>query len=167
MWIRFHHVSFHFRGETAQTILSSFICHSWNRILGPSFPYFCMLVPKAFENQFIKKQSKKECSLANTVQIVRKLRAIHILHHLRGWGPFDFCDKLWQGVGGLFLECDVTFCVTHMCLCHTLVTFKLLDCWHITRFFYKEPTSRPSSKSSLFIDLKSANCSTKSSLLVP
>ena len=34
-------------------------------------------------------------------------------------------------------------------------------------FFYKEPTSRPSSKSSLFIDLKSANCSTKSSLIVP
>ena len=38
----------------------------------------------------------------------------------------------------------------------------------VTRFFfYKEPTSRPSSKSSLFIDLKSANCSTKSSLIVP
>ena len=36
-----------------------------------------------------------------------------------------------------------------------------------TLFFYKEPTSRPSSKSSLFIDLKSANCSTKSSLIVP
>ena len=36
-----------------------------------------------------------------------------------------------------------------------------------TRFFYKEPTSRPSSKSSLFIDLNSANCSTKSSLIVP
>ena len=34
-------------------------------------------------------------------------------------------------------------------------------------FFYKEPTSRPSSKSSLFVDLKSANCSTKSSLIVP
>ena len=37
----------------------------------------------------------------------------------------------------------------------------------IHAFFYKEPTSRPSSKSSLFIDLKSANCSTKSSLIVP
>ena len=37
----------------------------------------------------------------------------------------------------------------------------------ITRFFYKEPTSRPSSKSSLFVDLKSANCSIKSSLIVP
>ena len=36
-----------------------------------------------------------------------------------------------------------------------------------TLFFYKEPTSRPSSKSSLFVDLKSANCSTKSSLIVP
>ena len=36
-----------------------------------------------------------------------------------------------------------------------------------TLFFYKEPTSRPSSKSSLFIDLKSANYSTKSSLIVP
>ena len=36
-----------------------------------------------------------------------------------------------------------------------------------TLFFNKEPTSRPSSKSSLFIDLKSANCSTKSSLIVP
>ena len=36
-----------------------------------------------------------------------------------------------------------------------------------TLFFYKEPTSRPSSKSSLFIDLNSANCSTKSSLIVP
>ena len=34
-------------------------------------------------------------------------------------------------------------------------------------FFYKEPTSRPSSKSSLFVDVKSANCSTKSSLIVP
>ena len=34
-------------------------------------------------------------------------------------------------------------------------------------FFCKEPTSRPSSKSSLFVDLKSANCSTKSSLIVP
>ena len=34
-------------------------------------------------------------------------------------------------------------------------------------FFYKEPTSRTSSKSSLFIDLNSANCSTKSSLIVP
>ena len=34
-------------------------------------------------------------------------------------------------------------------------------------FFYKEPTSRPSSKNSLFIDLNSANCSTKSSLIVP
>ena len=34
-------------------------------------------------------------------------------------------------------------------------------------FFYKEPTSRPSSKSSLFVDLKSANSSTKSSLIVP
>ena len=38
---------------------------------------------------------------------------------------------------------------------------------HTRFFFYKEPTSRPSSKSSLFIDLKSANCSTKSSLIVP
>ena len=36
-----------------------------------------------------------------------------------------------------------------------------------TRFFYKEPTSRPSSKSSLLVDLKSANCSNKSSLIVP
>ena len=46
----------------------------------------------------------------------------------------------------------------------------LLCIWYIinTRiFFYKEPTSRPSSKSSLFLDLKSANCSTKSSLIVP
>ena len=34
----------------------------------------------------------------------------------------------------------------------------------IHAFFYKEPTSRPSSKSSLFEDLKSANCSTKSSI---
>ena len=33
--------------------------------------------------------------------------------------------------------------------------------------FYKEPTLRPSSKSSLFVDLKSANCSIKSSLIVP
>ena len=37
----------------------------------------------------------------------------------------------------------------------------------ILKFFYKEPTSRPSSKSSLFVGLKSANCSTKSSLIVP
>ena len=36
-----------------------------------------------------------------------------------------------------------------------------------TLFFYKEPTSRPSSKSSIFVDLKSANSSTKSSLIVP
>ena len=38
---------------------------------------------------------------------------------------------------------------------------------HLHAFLYKEPTSRPSSKSSLFVDLKSANCSTKSSLIVP
>ena len=37
----------------------------------------------------------------------------------------------------------------------------------IYTLFYKEPTSRPSSKSSLFVDLKSANYSTKSSLIVP
>ena len=36
-----------------------------------------------------------------------------------------------------------------------------------TRLFYKEPTSRLSSKSSFFVDVKSANCSTKSSLIVP
>ena len=35
----------------------------------------------------------------------------------------------------------------------------------IHAFFYKEPTSRPSSKSSLFVDLKSAKCSTKSSVI--
>ena len=40
------------------------------------------------------------------------------------------------------------------------------DCCEYT-LFYKEPTSRPSSKSSLFVDIKSANCSTKSSLIVP
>ena len=42
-----------------------------------------------------------------------------------------------------------------------------LECDQLHAFFYKEPTSRPGSKSSLFIDLKSANCSTKSSLIVP
>ena len=48
--------------------------------------------------------------------------------------------------------------------------YPMLSSLHVvayTLIFYKEPTSRPSSKSSLFIDLKSANCSTKSSLIVP
>ena len=50
------------------------------------------------------------------------------------------------------------------CIASNNINYKFLD----TRFFfYKEPTSRPSSKSSLLIDLKSANCSTKSSLIVP
>ena len=53
------------------------------------------------------------------------------------------------------------FVVMHICKV-SLVPLR------ITRFFfYKEPTSRPRSKSSLFIDLKSANCSTNSSLIVP
>ena len=47
----------------------------------------------------------------------------------------------------------------HGNLCHSLYLYTLS--------FYKEPTLRPSSKSSLFVDLKSANCSTKSSLIVP
>ena len=47
--------------------------------------------------------------------------------------------------------------------------FKIIEIRLIqyTLFFYTEPTSRPSSKSSLFIDINSADCSTKSSLIVP
>ena len=33
----------------------------------------------------------------------------HITSHKIGVGSFDFCDKVRQGVGGLFLECDVKF----------------------------------------------------------
>ena len=34
-----------------------------------------------------------------------------LLFHARGmgWGFLDFCDKVGQGVGGLSLQCDVTF----------------------------------------------------------
>ena len=46
-------------------------------------------------------------------------------------------------------------------------TLEMMINGSIHAFFYNEPTSRPSSKSSLFVDLKSANCSTKSSLIVP
>ena len=28
-------------------------------------------------------------------------------------GPFDFCDKVSQGVGGIFLDCDVTFLLNY------------------------------------------------------
>ena len=49
-----------------------------------------------------------------------------------------------------------------------LISEQFSGSYSYTRFlFYKEPTSRPSSKIFLFVDLKSSNYNTKSSLIAP
>ena len=79
--------------------------------------------------------------------------------------------KLWN-VFHFHVLHEKESCLTYECLLIFIcfINFrqripKLQEAVHA--FFYKEPTSRPSSKSSLFVDLKSANCSTNSSLIVP